>query len=62
MGKATGKDAAKGKNTYPSLIGVDASAKAAREQLEAALAAVRGFDDGAAGLQALARFVVERKS
>jgi geranylgeranyl diphosphate synthase, type II len=62
MGKATGKDAAKGKNTYPSLIGVDASSRAAREQLEAALAAVRGLGGDAAGLQALARFVVERKS
>jgi geranylgeranyl pyrophosphate synthase len=62
MGKATGKDAAKGKNTYPSLIGVDASTRAAREQLDAALEALRVLGDDGAGLNALARFVVERRS
>jgi geranylgeranyl diphosphate synthase type II len=62
MGKATGKDAGKGKNTYPSLIGVEASRQAAREQLAAALASLRGLAAAAEGLRDLARFVVERNS
>jgi geranylgeranyl pyrophosphate synthase len=62
MGKATGKDAGKGKNTYPSLMGLDASAQAAREQLDAALASVRPLGSSAAGLEKLARFVVDRRS
>lgn len=60
MGKATGKDAAKGKNTYPALIGLEASRREAAGQLAAALEAVAGLGEGAAGLRALATFVVER--
>ncbi len=61
MGKATGKDAGKGKNTYPSLLGLDAAAAQAREQLDAALAALDGLGEAADGLRSLARFVVERR-
>jgi geranylgeranyl pyrophosphate synthase len=62
MGKATGKDAAKGKITYPVLIGVDASRCEADQQLTAALASIAEFGESAKGLRALARFVVERTS
>lgn len=62
MGKATGKDAGKGKNTYPSLMGVEGSSRAAKEQLDAALAATRELNQHAEGLRSLARFVVERTS
>lgn len=61
MGKATGKDAAKGKNTYPSLLGIDASQREAERQLAAALEATRELQAGA-GLRSLAAFVVTRKS
>lgn len=61
MGKATGKDAAKGKNTYPSLLGLDETRAQARQQLDAALAALSIFDGRADGLRALAKFVVERQ-
>ena len=60
LGKATNKDAGRGKNTYPALIGLDASRKAAREHLEAAVAALDEFGPAADPLRALARFVVER--
>ena len=60
MGKATNKDAAAGKNTYPKLIGLEASQREAQRQLELALAAVKPVGEPAAGLVALARFVVER--
>ena len=60
MGKATNKDAAKGKNTYPVLMGLAASQREAAHQLELALAAVAPLGPAAGGLLHLARFVVER--
>jgi geranylgeranyl pyrophosphate synthase len=62
MGKATGKDEGRGKNTYPHLMGVEGSRKAADEQLAAALKSVEPLGAAGAGLAALARFVVERNS
>jgi geranylgeranyl diphosphate synthase, type II len=60
LGKATRKDAAKGKVTYPLLIGLDESRREAREQLTAALDAAAPLGPRAEGLRALARFVVGR--
>jgi geranylgeranyl pyrophosphate synthase len=62
MGKATGKDAGKGKNTYPSLMGLDASRREAADQLAAGIKAIELLGDAGAGLTALARFVAERNS
>jgi geranylgeranyl diphosphate synthase type II len=60
MGKRTKKDSAKGKNTYPKVIGLDASRAQAKSHLDAGLAALDGFADSADGLRSLARFIVER--
>ena len=60
MGKATGKDKDKGKNTYPSLMGLEQSKAEATRQLEAALTALAPLKSAAAGLISLAKFVVER--
>jgi geranylgeranyl diphosphate synthase type II len=60
LGKATHKDAQKGKNTYPVLLGIEGSRRAAEEQLEAALGALDMLGEHGAGLRTLARFVVER--
>jgi geranylgeranyl diphosphate synthase type II len=60
LGKATKKDAAKGKVTYPMLIGLEKSRAEARQHLAAALAAIDAFGTRAEGLRALAAFVVER--
>lgn len=62
MGKATKKDAGKGKNTYPSLLGLEASRREAETQLSAALSALKPLGTAAGGLEALAKFVVERNS
>jgi geranylgeranyl diphosphate synthase type II len=62
MGKATGKDAGKGKNTYPGLLGLDGSRQAAREQLRAAIDALKDLGSQADGLRALAKFVVDRET
>jgi geranylgeranyl diphosphate synthase type II len=60
LGKGTGKDAGKGKNTYPRLLGVEPSRREAERQLAAGLAVVDELGAPADGLRALARFVVER--
>jgi geranylgeranyl pyrophosphate synthase len=62
MGKATGKDAQKGKNTYPALLGLEESRTEAERQLKLGLDAISGFGKEAEGLRTLARFVVERQS
>jgi geranylgeranyl diphosphate synthase type II len=60
MGKATNKDAAMGKNTYPVLMGLEASKREAAKQLAAALDSVKELGPSADGLRNLAKFVVER--
>src|SRR5688572_2248225 len=62
MGKATGKDAQKGKNTYPALLGLEQSRAEAERQLRLGLEAIGSFGREADGLRTLARFVVERQS
>jgi len=61
MGKATGKDAGKGKNTYPALLGLEQSRAEAERQLRLGLEAISSFGKEAEGLRTLARFVVERQ-
>jgi geranylgeranyl diphosphate synthase type II len=60
MGKATNKDHHAGKNTYPSLLGLEKSREAAHKALAAGLKALAGFGGEADGLRALARFIVGR--
>ena len=61
MGKATHKDAQKGKNTYPVLLGLEKSRNEAQVQFQAALKSLDPLGDAAAALRTLARFVVERE-
>ena len=62
LGKATGKDAAKGKATLVGALGLD-RAKAERDVLaEQALAALSSFDGRADALRGAARFVIERQA
>lgn len=60
LGKQTNKDAGKGKNTYPALMGLEGSRKAAKEHLDAALSALAPFGPRGERLRTLARFVVDR--
>jgi geranylgeranyl pyrophosphate synthase len=62
LGKTTGKDQSKGKNTYPALMGIERSRAEADKQYEAAIAALEPLGNRADGLRALARFVVDRKN
>ncbi|MGA3065891.1 MAG: polyprenyl synthetase family protein [Tepidisphaeraceae bacterium] len=61
LGKATGKDAAKGKVTYPMILGLEASRREAHNQYLAALEALKPLNSSTAGLAALAKFVVDRQ-
>jgi geranylgeranyl diphosphate synthase type II len=60
LGKATQKDVAKGKMTYPRLIGMEASRREAEKNLAAAIESIHDFGATARGLRELARFVVAR--
>jgi geranylgeranyl pyrophosphate synthase len=62
MGKATGKDAAKGKNTYPALLGVDETRRQAKAQLAEAVESLKPLGPSADGLRTLASFVVDRQT
>lgn len=60
LGKATRKDAGKGKNTYPSLLGLAGSQREADHQLAAAMKAIEPLGSHANVLRTLAKFVVQR--
>ncbi|HZZ78017.1 MAG TPA: farnesyl diphosphate synthase, partial [Gemmataceae bacterium] len=59
-GKAVGKDAARGKLTYPGLLGVSESRQRARGLTQQAIDAVRPIGAGAEPLIALMHFVLDR--
>jgi geranylgeranyl diphosphate synthase type II len=61
MGKAVGKDRARGKMTYPLVVGLEESRRRARELVEEAKAAIADLPESGP-LADLADFVVERKS
>jgi geranylgeranyl pyrophosphate synthase len=60
LGKASGKDAAAGKATFPTVWGVERSRAMLRQQVEAAIEAVRNLPGRGGHLPDLARFVEER--
>ena len=60
MGKAVGTDELHGKNTYPSILGLDASRQFAQKLVHQALQAIESFDNKAEPLRALARYIIER--
>ena len=60
MGKATQKDAGKGKNTYPGLMGLERSRLEAQIALDAALAAIEPFGERAQALRLIASFITQR--
>jgi geranylgeranyl diphosphate synthase type II len=59
LGKQTNKDADKGKNTYPALLGLEKSRAQAKAELESALRSLE-LVPNRAELSLLARFVVDR--
>jgi geranylgeranyl diphosphate synthase type II len=61
MGKAVGTDQALGKNTYPALLGLNASRRYANDLVNSALKALSIFDKKAEPLRALAQYIVDRE-
>jgi len=62
LGKGTGSDAARGKITFPSLLGIDASRARAEELVIRAVASLFSFDDSATPLREIARYILVRRS
>jgi geranylgeranyl diphosphate synthase type II len=62
MGKKTGSDAAHGKITYPSLLGMEASKAKLSEHIEGAIACIASLDSRALPLRVIARYIMERQS
>jgi geranylgeranyl diphosphate synthase type II len=61
LGKPVGSDREQGKNTYPSLVGLEESRRLAEARVDAALAAIAAYDGPAADfLRELARYIVVR--
>jgi len=61
LGKNTGSDAARGKMTFPLLLGVETSRQKALSLVEEALSDLEVFDNRATPLRLLARYFVERR-
>ena len=62
MGKTAGSDLRRKKATYPSLHGLEKSRELARRAAAEAIDALKGFDERADPLRALARFIIEREA
>jgi farnesyl diphosphate synthase len=62
LGKPSGQDAALGKTTFVTQLGIEGARQRVRDLLARADSAVSIFGDRAAVLQAAARFVAERKN
>jgi len=62
LGKTPGKDAATGKITYPSLMGVEETEREARRLADEAVRSLAPLGDAASLLGEIARYVVERRS
>lgn len=60
LGKPVGSDEARGKSTYPALLGIKASRLLARESVDQALRALDGCPGGADFLRAVARYILDR--
>jgi farnesyl diphosphate synthase len=59
-GKAVGKDAAAGKATFVSLMGVEKARMQATMLIDQAIAHLHSFGEEADLLRAIARFAIER--
>lgn len=60
IGKATGKDAIAGKQTFPACVGVEASRAALKLEVDSAIAELQHFGEIADLLRDLARFAGDR--
>jgi len=62
MGKAVGKDRARGKATYPALFGIENSRRKAEGLVREAVAHLDPFNRRANPLREIARYILQRKN
>ena len=62
LGKDAGSDQARGKATYPAIMGLAESKRRANELVGMALQSLAGFDEKAEPLREIARYIVARQS
>ena len=62
LGKLPRTDSDKGKNTYPSLFGIDKSRKKAEALIEGSLKAIERFDKKADPLREIAKYILRRRN
>ncbi len=62
MGKSTGSDVARGKNTYPSIFGLRKSEKIAEKLIDESIEALKDFDKKADPLREIARYILARRN
>ena len=62
MGKPTGSDNSKGKNTYPSIFGLDESRKIAKKLVNDSLKALKGSGKKAGPLEEVANYILARRN
>jgi geranylgeranyl pyrophosphate synthase len=60
LGKRAGKDGARGKLTFPAVLGEEESSRRARELVASARSSLRSADLAAGELDTLAQYVLER--
>ena len=62
LGKPTGSDHAKGKNTYPSVFGLKKSEKIAEQLIKESVQALDDFDSKADPLREIAKYILSRRN
>jgi geranylgeranyl diphosphate synthase type II len=62
IGKDAGSDEARGKATYPAVMGLAAAREEARSMMDEALRALEIFDTEAEPLREIARYIVQRRN
>jgi geranylgeranyl diphosphate synthase type II len=62
IGKDVGSDQARGKATYPALLGLSEARRRAEELRDLAIAALEPLGTAAEPLRAIARYIVDRSS
>jgi geranylgeranyl diphosphate synthase type II len=60
-GKGVGGDVQRGKNTYPSVLGLDSSKNILKKTLEKAVTSLESFDDRAEPLRWIASYILKRR-
>lgn len=62
MGKTTGSDIARGKNTYPAIFGLKESKRIAEDLIRESLLAIKDFNEKAEPLRGIARYILSRRN